>query len=1122
MRKNLSGEKNDLSFPPKQLFLAMKLTTLFLFVMCMQVHATGWGQERINLRLEQSTIRHLLKEVEKQTAYRFVYHTGTLPENRLVNVTATEAKLGDVLDEAFKGLALHYTMKESNLVVIYADEAAYDKVLRGRVTAKDNSPLANVSIKVSGSSIGVITDNDGGYTLRTPDNAVSLEFSLVGYQSQTITIGDHSVINVQLEQLATNMSEVVVTGYTNYSRSKSASASSEVLADKINDVPIASFEQSLQGRVPGVDIESVSGQPGTSASVRMRGVGTINGNSDVLYILDGVPIESGAFQSINAQDIESVTALKDASSKALYGSRGSNGVIVITTKKGKAGQLSVNYKSQYGVSLLTTPNFNMMNTPERKQFEEELGAEGADAGPFWTYSKKNPDYATKTPDEQHRADAIVDSLLTINTDWRDYFFRHGKFMEQQLSFSGGNEHTRFYTSLNYYNQDGISIRSGLKRYTLKNNLDFNMGRLTANVNLNIGYSSSSFIESEGFTSGNNPMAAVYYGLPYEYPYAPDGKLVTSGDGADYPVLDLREGSNSLERALNSTNNSNQFKGILSTSLSYLIADGLSAKTKLGVDFTDNVGDRWINPDSYAGFRQDFGAGLFTENFQRRFSLVTTSGLTYNKIFSDVHDLEVSGYFEFLSNRKRGFGYTGYGIDPRLPQTPAGVGSTSTYTPDLTGARTRNALASYIGLLRYTYNNKYTFNGSYRTDGTSTLPTENRWHGFYSAGVSWEAKRESFLENVSAISTLRVRASYGTTASPVGGDFLYLPTYGTASYGGNAALIPVQPGNENRDWEYAREFNAGFDLALLKNRIRVVADFYNRLTTNLYFGAPVSSTAGIPETDDYPANTIPQSLGKMRNRGVELDLQGDIVKNKAITWTLGGNVAYNKNRIMDLGGADAFVIGGEETSIIKVGLPFGALYAPRWAGVNPANGDPQYYGADGTITNVYNAVTQSVAGFGSYIPEITGGLNTSANWKNFTLSALAVFTGKVSRYNHEDYFNENPSFVTSNQSKRLLYDRWKKPGDIALLPAITADRRYTSRDIQNSAYLRLRNVSIGYTVPAVVMGRQKVIKGINVFIQGQNLLTVTKWRGFDPENGNEYANYSYPNARTYSAGLNINL
>jgi TonB-linked SusC/RagA family outer membrane protein len=765
----------------------------------------------------------------------------------------------------------------------------------------------------------------------------------------------------------------------------------------------------------------------------------------------------------------------------------------------------------------------MMNTAERREFEEGIGLEtGAEAGPFWTYSNKNPDYASMTPAEQAEADHIVDSLSTLNTNWRDLFMRNGSFMEQQVSASGGSESIRFYSSFNYFNQQGIVRTSGLKRYTLKNNVDFTAGRLAANLNLSLGYSNSSFIQSEGSTAGRNPMSAVYYALPYEYPYAPDGKLVTTGDGAAYPVLDLREGSDSYERMLNTSNKENQFKTILSTSLSYRIAKGLVAKTRLGIDFSHRTSEAWINPDSYAGRRVSNGRlGSLTEGFVQRFSLVSTSGLTYNKTISDVHDLEVSGLFEFLKNTYRSFGYTGYGLDPRLPQTPAGIGDPGTYVPDLTGSKTQNATASYIALARYTYNNKYTLNGSYRYDGSSMLPAKNRWHGFYSLGISWEAKRESFLENVDFISGLRLRSSYGTTASQFVNDFTYVTTFSRASYGGNPAIIPSAPGNPDYDWEYAKELNIGFDLGLLKsNRIRLTAELYNRITYNLFFPRKVSATAGIIETEDNDANTIPLSSGKMRNRGIEIDLQGDIIKNKTFTWTVGANMAYNKNVVLDLGGYNEFEYG--YTGIIRVGLPFGTHYAPKWAGVDPQTGDPQYYDLKGNITTEYNAATMSATDFGTYIPVINGGFNTSASWKNFYLNALFTFTAKVNRYNNEDYFNENPSFITSNQSVRMLYDRWKKPGDHSILPRISAQRNYSSRDIQDASYLRFRNLNIGYIFPASLINRIKYVHGIQVYLQAENLCTWTKWRGFDPENGNEYAKFSYPTPRIYTLGLNVNF
>lgn len=1098
----------------------MKLFTLLLLLGFQVYAATGAGQDRISLDLHKSSIRKVLNEVEKQTSYRFVYHSGTLPESQRVSISVQNAELALVLSRAFAGLPLEYVVKEDNLVVILSatqPAALQEKVIKGRVTAASGEALPGVAVRITGTNTGAATDEDGRFAITAGEGAKTLEFSLLGFTPQQVAIGAQTEINVVMQPSTTSLGEVVVTGYTGYNRSKSVSAATTVGGDLISEVPAATFEQALQGRVPGLSVNAISGQPGTSAQVTLRGVGTIAGNTNVLYVMDGVPIEANAFQAINPGDIESVTVFKDASAKALYGSRGSNGVIVITTKKGKSGKVAVEYRSQYGLSTLTSPKFNMMNSAQRKEFEEGIGLEtGAEAGPFWTYSRQNPDYAGKTAAEKAEADRIVDSLLQMNTDWRDLFMRNGRYMEQQISASGGNENIRFYSSLNYFDQQGLVRVSGLKRYTVRNNLDFTAGKFTANLNANLGYSKSSLIQNEGSTAANNPLSAVYYALPYEYPFAPDGKLVTTGDGADYPVLDLREGSDSYERMLNTSRLQNQLKMIISTSLNYEIVKGLVAKTRLGVDYRDQTNEEWINPDSYAGRRVSNGRqGSYAEGVSRRSSIISTSGLTYSNVFNGRHDLEVSGYFEYLENSVRSFGYTGYGLDPRLPRTPAGVGDPGTFVPLLNGGKSKNATASYIGLLRYTYNNKYTFNGSYRYDGSSMVPESNRWHGFYSLGVSWEAKREAFLQDIDFVPMLRVRASYGTTASQFINDFAYLATFTRGSYGGNPAIVPSQPGNADYDWEYAKEMNIGFDLGLTRsNRIRLTAEYYNRVTSNLFIDQRLSFTAGVPD------ETLPISSGKMRNRGVELDLQGDIIRRKDFTWTLGANMAYNKNKVLDLGGADEFEYG--YTGIIRVGLPFGSHYAPKWAGVDPANGDPLYYDTEGKITTEYDAATMSVAEFGTYIPEITGGINTGITWKNFYFNALLSFNTRVMRYNNEDYFNENPSFITSNQSIRLLYDRWKKPGDQALLPRISADRNYTSRDVQDASFLRLRNANIGYNLPKHVLSGLRFINGVQIYLQGQNLLTWTKWRGFDPENGNEYARFSYPTPRTYVVGLNVNF
>ncbi|MGO4288751.1 TonB-dependent receptor [Chitinophaga sp. RAB17] len=1105
--------------PAGKLLLTMKLT-IFLFLTCLQVQAICFAQETITLQVKETSIKQLLKTLEHQTAYRFVFHDKTLPENKKVTVAAKDATLDAVLTQAFSGTNLAYTLKEDGLVVVYAQTTTaaivVDNItITGTVRGIDNLPLPGVTVRATGTTAGTLTKVDGTYQLTAPDKATSLQFSLIGYVSQEVAISSRREINITLIEDIKTLNAVTVTGYTNYARDKSTAASGVVGADKITQVPMGSFDQILQGRVPGMVVAAGSGQPGSSAKVTIRGVGTINGNSSALYVMDGIPIEAGVFQGINPEDIASVTVLKDASAKALYGSRGSNGVIVITTKKGQSGKVAISYKSQYGFSNMTTPKYEMMNSKEILQFQEEVGLEtGESNGPGWDYSPKNPDYATKTPAEKKEADRIIDSLGNMNTDWRKIFLQTGKFQEQQLSASGGNDNVRFYSSVNYFDQQGIARTSALKRYALKNNVDFNVGKLTANINIGLAYTESSFIRNEASSSGENTLAAVYYAMPYEYPYAKDGTLMTRYNRDEYPTLDPREGSKALEAMLNTSNKENQIKSIIGTSLNYELAKGLIAKTRLGLDFRETTSEAYVNPDSYSGYKVDNGAkGSFGEGTTRNFTLVTTSGLTYAKVI-DKHDFEVSGYFEFTKNNYRAFGYTGYDLDGRFPATPAAITPGSPFAPTLSGGRTKSALASYIAVGRYTFHEKYTLNASYRRDGASTVPVNNRWHGFYSVGLGWEVKRENFLKDVDFVNNLRFRASYGTSANPFSGSgpFSYFRTFRTNQYGGTPAIYPYQPGNPAYDWEYAKEFNVGFDLGIWNNRIRVVSDVYSKVTNNLFVDQPQSITSGF--------YTISLNSGSMRNRGIEMDIQGDVIRQKNFSWTVGVNFAYNKNVVTDLGAANEFTQGLSQ--IVRVGLPYGSHYAPKWAGVDPANGNPLYYDRSGNKTTNYNETALSVAEFGTYIPPLTGGFNTGLTWKGFYANALFTFADKSMRYLNEDYYNENPSFASSNQSKRMLYDRWKKPGDNAILPRITAGRNYSSKDIQDASYLRLRNVSIGYNFPKEILGHIKFVQGIQVFAQAQNLYTWTKWKSFDPENSDGEGMFDYPSARTYTFGLNVNF
>lgn len=1101
--------------------MTMKLTSLLLLVACMQVVAKGYAQEKITLRLQNAGIIQVLKAVEQQTDYRFVYHNESLAAAPRVTVSAHAASLEEVLRQAFAGTQLTYALKENGLVVLYANASKMqDHIIRGKVTGADNLPLPGVTVRVTGTNTGAVTDASGHYVLTLPEDAKTLDFTLVGYVKQQLAIGSRTVLDVQMEVDVQTLNSITVTGYTNYTRDKSVSATAVVGEDKIAEVPMATFDNILQARVPGLVVTSGSGQPGTSANVVLRGVGTLAGNSQLLYVLDGVPIEPDYLQGINPNDIASVTVLKDAASTALYGSRGANGVLVITTRKGKAGKPTLEYRSQYGFSDLPTAHYGMMNTQQRLEFEHQVGLEqGQDLGAGWEYSRDNPDNENLTAEELAVLDHKLDSVRKINTDWRKVLLQKGQFSQQQMALSGGNDQVRFYTSLDYYKQNGLVKRSGLERYTFKHNMDFNLDRFTGNINLSVGYANSRYISREGSSKVANPVASTFYALPYESPYAPDGTLITSDIASDYGAIGDREGSNALDQILNATSKEGQLKGLLSGAFNYRIANGLVAKTRLGIDYRDIVSERFVNPDSHAGRSVDKGGeGSYGEGLSRNTALISTSGLTYANIFAQKHDLEVSAYFEYNQRRLHRFNYTGYGLDERLPYSAGAITPgtpDNAFIPDVSGSRTAYGLVSYMALGRYTFHEKYTVNASLRYDGSSTVPVDQRWHPFYAVGLGWEAKKEDFLKNVTTINDLRFRASYGTVASPFGSAYGYFASFGTTTYGGIPAQVPVAPGYPQYDWEYARELNIGVDLGLFNNRLRLVADVYNKKTYNLFVEQPLSLTSGF--------ESLLLNVGAMRNRGVEADLQGDIIRHRNFKWQVGVNVGYNKNKITDLGKTGEFLYGSNSTVLIREGLPYGTQYAPKWAGVDPETGRGLYYDHDGKVSTDYDDVNQNFT-LGSYIPALTGGFNTSLTWKGLYGSALFAFTGHHMRYNNEDYYNENEKYNTSNQTTRELYHRWRKEGDHAILPSLDYSRHYSSLDIQEARYLRLRNVSIGYHLPKNLLARwgNGFIKDVNIYVQGQNLVTWTKWKGFDPENSDNEALFAYPNPKTYTAGLNLNF
>jgi TonB-linked SusC/RagA family outer membrane protein len=1017
-------------------------------------------------------------------------------------------------------------------VVLCSTAQAQNRTVTGRLTDPQGNPIPNASVTVSGTNVGTVTSASGEFSISVPANARTITVSSVGYQAQNVSIGSRNNVTVTLNNNEGNLNEVVVTGYTVRRRSEFAGAVAKVESKQIAQVPMASFEQILQGRAPGLYIATGSGQPGTTNTrVNIRGVGSISGSTDPLYIIDGVQVEAGVFRTLNPNDFESVDVLKDAVGAGQYGSRGANGVIVVTTKKGRPGRTSIAYRGMTGYNEPPKlHNIKLMNTAERLQYEEMLGQYGLIAGvtnpngnpalttgngitgyPGWDYSPNNPRYQLISAAQRTTEAAQLDSIRQINTNWPDLFLRNGKFQQHEVSASGGAGNLSFYTSLGMFKQEGVIIRSNLERYTFRANVDFKTERLTASLHSTAGWSKQSGIESEAAVALANPVAAAYLELPYRRPYdLSTGKTLT-GAGLT--------GSNALDRLNTTTSDINQFKGNLAGTLQFNIWNGISAKTTAGVDWRNNNSTRFIDPASFAGSQVGTGAqGSYSEGNSENLILQSTTGFVYSKnIGNGKHVINAQAMIEAIRYRSRSHTAVGYGINPNLPNTPAGISAgsnTNGFIPTFTGNRTVSGIFSEFLLADYTYNRRYTISANVRQDKPSQVPAGNRNNTFWGAGATWNIAQETFFNKQRILNDARLRISYGEVANVNGlsavGDFGYIPTYGTlsAGYAGASSIVPSSPGNPDLRLESQVITNLGTDLAFLNRRLRVSADYYIKKSKNLLVNQ------GLPRETGF--NSLTVNAGQVKNTGFEFKVDGDVLRGRDLIVTVGVNGAFNKNEVTSLGGLNEIPQG---TGIIRVGYPLGSHLTVGYLGIDPSTGLPVYQDINGNPTSQYSAANNR-AEFGTYNPAFQGGATLDASYKNFDLSVLFTTAQRVSRFNNESFFYESTnSNIQFNKRVEVLTETWRKPGDLTDYQRLNSTRQFSSRDVQDASFVRLRNLQLGYTYHPK---STRFFQGVRLWVQGQNLVTWTKWQGFDPETSNNIAQYNFPNPRTYTVGVDVNF
>jgi TonB-linked SusC/RagA family outer membrane protein len=965
--------------------------------------------------------------------------------------------------------------------------------------AADGQPLPGVSVVVKESKVAVTADINGRYTVNVAGDA-TLVFSFVGMKTQEEAVAGRAIINVALAIDAKQLEEVVMVGYVTTKKGAVTGAISTVGNEKIGEIPVGNLTQMLQGQVAGVVAITGSGRPGATATVLIRGVSSINSGTAPLYIIDGLPSSSGEFSAINTNDIESLTILKDASATAIYGSRAANGVILVTTKSGAGKETGINYKGQFGVSLFQKDNFGLMNTQEKLAYEVAMG--------LWDLS--NPVQKAK-----------YDELSQYDFYQPDEMFRNPFMQSHELSFTTNTEKSKTYASASMYKQDGIVERSGLERFTGRLNWEQKMYPwLTITTNNTVGYETNdrSVTADELDYYRNNfysPIWSAYLLNPYERLRDENGNW---RDGVSAGQEFYRwQYLNPLQQLELNSDVATHLNIRTSNFLDFKFTDELTLRSTFGINYHYYKRARYFSPYS-AWASEPINGTLYLYN-ELINTYVQNNVLTYNTTFADKHNVkayvgtETTGYYYSSENT--------FMINVSHHSLTAPDAFNNTEGKGFSGYKSEYALVSFFGALNYNYDEKYFADITYREDGCSRFGKNKRWGGFWAVGLAWNMKNEGFLANVDVLSRSKLRFSAGTQGNANINNYASLGLYDATdiTYNGSPGSGPSTPANDDLTWERQLSFNVGYDFGFLEDRLTATIEWYRRNTYDMILEVPLSLTSGFSVAN--------KNIGDMYNTGIEFTFNTEIFKSQDWLVSIGGNFSYNKNEITKLFGGELNEMELGDTGLkLQTGHPYGEFYYVRWAGVNPANGDGLWYTAvdgvsDGGIINSHRASDKVMLGK-SYLPSYTAGFTLDAAWKGLSISVL--FSGIFDKYtmNNNRYFLEtsNGKWVDT-QRMTTAADFWQKPGDVTRLPRKNVGENiFDDRLVEKQDFVRLKNLVVSYTFNKKWLERTKFVKGLRIYVQGENLLTFTDYKGFDPEQISNVDMGAYPTPRIITGGIDI--
>lgn len=1092
-----------------------KMKTLLLLGVLLFGFTVSAQSQKVSLDFKNERVEKVLASIKSQTGMSLVFSDQLVDVNRKVTMQLKDVTLKEALTRLLSGTDLTFEIRNNKIYFIEKKAVSRPGSKKKRVTGvvKDvmGEPLIGANVVEKGRSTnGVITDFNGKFTLEV-DESASLVVSYIGYLAQDIPTKGKGDFHIVLKEDANTLDEVVVTGYGDFKKATYTGSASVLTTEKLEALPVVSVGQMIESNIPGISVVAgTSSQPGAKTTLRVRGIASMNASTEPLYVLDGVPIPSydlsnftsmseaggmGVIETLNPADIESITVLKDAASASLYGAKGANGVVLITTKKGKEGKLRVNMAAKYGITDFAYTYRPLMGGEERR----ELIHEGL--------VNFQLDKGVSEQEAQQYADANIDQyakrLPQGYSDWESALFKKGYQQDYNLSASAGNQNSSFIGSLGYTKQTGVSLNSEMERFTGRVDASNKYKKVEFGMN-----ASFSWTKNVHLPEGKFYGSAIYASKVNLTPSTP----IYNEDGTYASGYRENNGYNPVLEAEVNDYYARTVRAMGTAKIAYNVWDNLKISSVFTVDYSLTKDFFFQSPEGRDGATyQGRGRMQMTDRSMR---YTSQNNLTYSKTFgkhsvSAVAAFEVMKYdYEDLYAAKKTYGQD---INTSLGNAADPIDADQKLQED--------ALMSYVASVNYSYGDKYYASFSFRRDGSSRLSPDTRWGNFWSLSASWRLSQEKFMQSLkSVLSDLKLRASYGVNGNLPSSYYGYQSTYTTgAFYNGKPSPWESTLGNEELTWEKNYALNLGLDIGLF-SRVNVSLDWYTRTTKDLLMSKQLNSISGF--------SSLLTNVGQMRNTGVELEVRSNNIKTKDFSWTTAFNLSHNKNKILKLADLPWFVDG---RYVRKEGYPFNTIYLREYAGVDPETGSALYYDNQQDENGNYTKNKVTDPGQASPIPlkditpTISGGFMNTFNYKFIDLSFNLSYSFGGYSYDNASYILQDDGYsVISNKSTEQRR-RWQKPGDITDVPRFVYGNKKggnynSSRAIHSTDHIRLKSLILGLNAPKAWL--QKLgIGNARIYFSGTNLLTWAAYGQYDPEMSGVVGFYTPP-LKTYAFGLEL--